>query len=102
MGWQERDGGRRYYTRSTRREGRVVRQYVGAGEAGEAAAAADQQRRATRDAEREAMRVALSRLAVVDAQVIALFSAAETATRAVLLMAGLHRHDRGQWRRKRG
>ncbi|MGO9207751.1 MAG: hypothetical protein ACLQBX_16480 [Candidatus Limnocylindrales bacterium] len=85
-----------------RRDGRVIRQYVGSGEAGEAAAAADKDRRAAREAEREATRSTHSRLADVDAQVDALCDAAETAERACLLMAGYHRHDRGQWRRTRG
>jgi hypothetical protein len=101
MGWQSRGGGRRYYTRSVRRDGRVVRQYVGAGEAGEAAAAADQERRAARNAERVAMRSTLSRLAEVDRQVAVLSEAAETAARAWFLLGGYQRHDRGQWRRRR-
>jgi hypothetical protein len=101
MGWQERSGGRRYYTRSLRREGRVVRQYVGRGDAAEAAAAADRDRRAARDAEREASRLALSRLAEVDRQVAVLCEAAETASRAWLLLGGYQRHDRGQWRLRR-
>jgi hypothetical protein len=102
MAWESRCGGRRYYTRSVRRDGRVVRQYVGGGDVGEAAAAADRDRRAAGDADREAMRVTLSRLAEVDGQVDALSKVTETATRAVLLMSGYHRHDRGRWRRRRG
>jgi len=102
MAWESRGGAGSYYTRSLRRDGRVVRLYVGAGDAGEAAAAADRDRRSTQDAEREAMRSALRRFAEVDAQVTALCDAAETAQRAILLMAGYHRHARGQWRRRRG
>jgi hypothetical protein len=101
MAWETRGGAHRYYTRSTKREGRVMRQYVGAGEAGEAAAAADQERRAARNAEREAMRSTLSRLAEVDRQVAVLCEAAETAARAWPLLGGYQRHDRGQWRRRR-
>jgi hypothetical protein len=101
MPWESRRGAGRYYTRSVRRDGRVIRLYVGGGDVGEAAAAADRDRRAARDAEREAMRSTTSRLAEVDAQVDALCDAAETAQRACLLMAGYHRHDRGQWRRTR-
>ena len=101
MAWQMRGGGRRYYTRSARLNGRVNRLYVGAGDVGEAAAAADRERRATRDAEREAMRLAMRRHAEVDAQVDALCNAAETAARALLLLGGYHRHDRGEWRLRR-
>ena len=101
MAWETRGGTRRYYTRSVRRDGRVVRQYFGTGLCGEAAAAADRERGAARDAAREAMRAALNRLAQADAQVTALCQAAETAARAHLLIAGYHRHDRGRWRRRR-
>ena len=101
MAWQMRGGGRRYYTRSARRNGRVKRLYVGAGDVGEAAAAADRDRRATRDAERESMRSTFSHLAEVDAQVAVLCEAAETAARAWLLLGGYRRHDRGAWRRRR-
>ena len=101
MAWERRGGTGRYYSRSLRRDGRVVRQYVGGGDVGETAAAADRDRRATRDAEREAMRLTLGRLAEVDRQVAVLCEAAETATRACLLLGGYQRHDRGQWRRKR-
>jgi hypothetical protein len=102
MAWEKRGGAHLYYTLSKRREGRVVRQYVGGGDVGEAAAAADQERRATRAAEREAMRLALRRHAEVDRQVAVFCEAAETAARALLLLGGYQRHDRGAWRRRRG
>jgi hypothetical protein len=102
MAWETRGGTARYYTRSTRVEGRVLRQYVGTGGVGEAAASADRERRATRDADREASRLALSRLAEADRHVGVFFEAAETAARACLLLGGYHRHDRGDWRRHRG
>jgi hypothetical protein len=101
MGWERRGGSSRYYSRSLRRDGRVVRQYVGAGEAGEAAASVDQERRAARDAEREAMRSTLGRFAEADRQVAFICEAAETAARAWLLLGGYHQHDRGAWRRRR-
>jgi hypothetical protein len=101
MAWESRGGRGRYYTRSVRRNGRVVREYVGSGSVGEAAAVADRETGAARDAAREAARAALNRLAQADAHVTALCDAAGTAARAHLLIAGYHRHDRGSWRRRR-
>jgi len=101
MAWETRGGPGHYYTRSTRVEGRVLRQYVGTGDVGEATASADHERRAARDAEREARRSTISRLAEMDRQVAVLCEAAETATRASLLLGGYQRHDRGHWRLKR-
>ena len=102
VAWETRRGGtRRYYTRSVRRGGRVVRVYVGTGPHAEAVAAADRERRVNRDARRAATRSTLNRVAEADAKVKAVCDAAETAARAHLLMAGYQRHDRGSWRRRR-
>jgi hypothetical protein len=101
MAWEARGGRGRYYTRSVRHDGRVVREYVGTGRVGEAAAAVDRARQATREAERVATRSTLGLFAKADAEVTALCQAAETAVRAHFLMAGYHRHDRGAWRRRR-
>ena len=102
MAWETRRGGtRRYYTRSVRREGRVVRVYFGTGPHAEAVAAADRERRVNRDARLAAARSTLGRIAEADAKVKALCDAAEAAARAHLLLAGYHRHARGSWRRRR-
>jgi hypothetical protein len=42
MGWEVRPNGRRYYTRSRKVNGKVVRSYVGTGVVGQMAAAADE------------------------------------------------------------
>jgi hypothetical protein len=94
MGW---DRGR-YYTRSRKVNGRVVRQYVGTGEAAEQAARLD----AITRQEREARRAARAELAALDAALDDLAEQTDLLTRAVLAAAGYRRHHRGEWRKKRG
>lgn len=101
VAWETRGGAHLYYTRSARRDGRVVREYIGCGRAGKRAASADFNRRVARQAARDASREAHRRIAEPDAYVTALWDAAETAAKAVLLVAGFHRHARGAWRRRR-
>lgn len=102
MAWETRGGRGKYYTRSVRRDGRVRREYIGTGDVGQAAAAADSRRREGQEADREARRGALRRVSECDDRVRELCEASEIATRAVLLMAGYHRHSRGEWRQRRG
>jgi uncharacterized tellurite resistance protein B-like protein len=101
MGWESRGGSGRYYTRSVRQGGRVLRQYVGTGPGAEAAARADSLRREASEARRVAILSAINEIAQADALVKTVADAAETTTRAALLLAGYHRHDRGAWRRRR-
>jgi hypothetical protein len=100
--WQaSRAGGPAYYYRSTRRNGQVVKQYVGVGPEAEAAAAADAERRAARDARRAADRAERVR---VDAALDLLRDArrwADTLIAAWAAARGFREH-RGQYRRKRG
>lgn len=100
MGWETRERGGRYYTRSRKVNGQVVREYVGNGFAAELAelsdAAARDERAAAADrwrAERKARHDAQAAVALVGTLVEAL-SAAE------LEAAGYHR-AKGEWRRWR-
>ncbi len=97
MGW---DRGR-YYTRSERVNGRVVRQYVGCGKAGELAAEMDARERAQRKAEAQENREEQARYQALDDQLAALDELADMMSRAALVAAGYHQHHRGEWRRKR-
>lgn len=102
MGWETRTHGGRYYTRSWRRNGRVIREYIGAGEAGEQAAAFDALTRDQRQGERAERLCEHSRLDDADAALTAWSAWVEAQLREALTAAGYHQHKRGEWRRKRG
>ena len=102
MGWERRQRGGRYYTRSKKVNGRVVREYVGKGFTGELAAAADERERAQREAQQAAWRAECERIESAIAPLEEFCDAVETLARASLLLAGYHQHHRGEWRRKRG
>ena len=99
MAWEAR-GGRRYYTRSKRVNGRVTREYVGAGAVAELAAAADALRRADRRAAMEARRAEEAGWREALAPLLELSRVVDVVVRAALLVGGYHRHFR-TWRKKR-
>lgn len=101
MGWENRPNGGRYYTRSRREGGRVVREYVGCGQKGEHAAMADAARRAEREAERAMIQAERERAQAIDAELAKLHSTIDLLTRGDLLAAGYERYKR-QWRKRRG
>jgi hypothetical protein len=102
MAWEGRaHSGNRYYTRSHKVHGRVVREYVGSGLIGELAARDDEARR-RQDAE------AAARVRQEQAAWKAAAAEQETVRRltdglvaAALVAVGYHRHDRGAWRKRR-
>ena len=100
MGWERRGNGA-YYYRATKVDGRVVKEYVGAGPLAELAARHDAERRAARAAEAAAQCLEHGRLAAIDAAVDAAHGAVETVLRASLVAAGYRLHRRGEWRRRR-
>jgi hypothetical protein len=100
MGWEVR-GRCRFYTRSRKVAGRVVREYVGTGAVGELAAAADALRRADRRAASEASRAEQARWREALAPLLALSRAADLLARAALLAAGYRQHARSSWRMRR-
>ncbi len=97
MGW---DKGR-YYTRSKKVNGRVVREYFGTDELAEIMAMLDASARAEREAAKEARRAAKAELESLGAGVTELDELADLLADATLLAAGYRQHKRGEWRRKR-
>jgi hypothetical protein len=101
MSWESRARGTRYYTRSIRINGQIIRQYIGRGELAERMAAADRRERECRTTVRYQQQLARTTIERVAAPIIALHEEVNVLTRAALLAAGYHRHH-GEWRRKRG
>ena len=102
MAWETRKRGTRYYTRSLRVAGQVVRQYVGCGELGALAERCDGKARARREGSRRRMRDLHQELMRTGRAVEEEFRQIERVLRAALEAAGYHRHARGEWRRQRG
>ena len=100
VAWERRERGERYYTRSRKVGGRVVREYVGGGLVGELAARTDAEVRERRDAEAADGRAEIQRLEGLVAPVADLYEVAEILARAHLIAAGCHRH-KSEWRRRR-
>jgi hypothetical protein len=102
VAWERRKGGGgRYYTRSRRVGGRVVREYVGCGIVGRLAAELDAQDRTRRTAEVEALRQYRAQLGPSDETIMSLAAACTLIVEATLLAAGLYRHG-GEWRPRGG
>ena len=102
MALETRQRGGVYYYRSRREGDRVVKEYVGGGRAAELMAAIDMRERAERQAKADARRAATARIDAADAEIDDLHRRVELLVRATLLGAGYHRHDRGDWRKRRG
>lgn len=100
MAWETRNSGGRYYTRSKRVDGRVVREYVGTGPVAELVAAQDAERRAERGQQRKACNAERSRLEALVSTVDRFSDALSGLTGLVLVNAGYYRHHRGGWRKK--
>lgn len=100
VAWERRERGDRYYTRSRKVGGRVVREYVGGGLVGELAAQTDAEERQRREAEGTAGRAEVQRMEQLIAPVVELCEVAEILAQAHLIAAGCHRHKH-EWRRRR-
>ena len=99
MGWEPRDN-KCYYFRYRKVDGRVTRQYLGAGAVADLAAADDALRRADRRAAMEARRAEEANWQAALAPLRELCRVADLMARATLLAAGYHRHSRSSWRKR--
>jgi len=100
MGWEYRGAAGPYYTRSLRRDGRVVREYLGCSDGARILAALDDADREERAEARARQLEERGEALAVEAALAELNGATELLMREALKGAGYHRH-RGQWRRKR-
>jgi hypothetical protein len=101
MSWETRRGQGRYYTRSRKVNGRIIREYVGTGLVAELAAQQDVEARAQRLAERERLQHEAARWASTVALLTELSRLLDGLAAAALIAAGYHQHHRGAWRKRR-
>jgi predicted component of type VI protein secretion system len=99
MGWESRKRGRFFY-RSSRQNGRVVKTYIGRGIAGRAAADFLAEARQRRLDQAAAFRTEQARLASPTQALADLDAACSLMIEAILTIAGFHKVD-SKWRKKR-
>ncbi|MCW5853453.1 MAG: hypothetical protein KIT87_25525 [Anaerolineae bacterium] len=100
MGWETRQG-HQYYYRARKVNGRVIRDYLGAGPAAQLAADQDAEAHQRRQAQRQADHEERQRLDALATSIAELDHAIEDLVHATLILAGYHRHHRGAWRKRR-
>lgn len=100
MAWEQR-GDRTYFYRSVRVGTRVIKEYAGGGLAGILADEFDAEQREARQQAEARRRQQRARWADLDREAAALGMFADVLSTAALVEAGYHRHDRGEWRRRR-
>jgi hypothetical protein len=101
MGWKTING-RQYYYRSRREGGRVVTEYVGGGRDAELIAALETVDRDKREGQRYEDRFDRERIEAEDRDFVEWFDRVEAVAVDALEAAGYHRHNRGEWRKRRG
>ena len=101
MPWETRGGSGQYYTRSKRVGGKIVREYLGSGPGAQAIASLDQAAQEVNAVGRSLARRNEQEWNAAHGAVRAFCKDVESAAREALEEAGYHRHDRGQWRKKR-
>ena len=99
MAWEQR-GTHRYYYRSRKIAGRVVKEYVGGGLAGMLAQREDDSRRRKCESARAAFQADRDTFTAAATAHDELSRITDALMKAALVAAGYHRHDRGQWRKR--
>jgi hypothetical protein len=97
MAWERRNDRGRYYTRSRRVGGKVVREYYGAGHIADLASALDDLERERVSEERELWKKEKAAIEEADAPVEALCDSTDELVRAFLLTLGYRKHPQ-KWR----
>jgi hypothetical protein len=100
MAWERRRNGT-YYYRTHKRQGRVIKEYVGTGPLAEIAAERDALARAARSEAAEKKRQEQATMRALDAPVEAFGDSLDILTRANLLLAGYYCHHGSEWRKRR-
>ena len=101
MSWERRARGGRYYTRSRRKGGRIVREYIGTGPTAEMVARYDALERERLAIERASVSARRAADAELERAVAEADQTAELMARLALIAAGYHRHHGGEWRKRR-
>jgi hypothetical protein len=99
MAW---DKSGRYYSRSRRVNGHVVRVYLGGGPVGRLAAYQDAEKHRERAEARAARMAERAELGALAACVRDLDDVADLLVQAAMLATGHRQHNRGEWRKRRG
>jgi hypothetical protein len=101
MAWETRKGKGRYYTRSRRIDGRIVREYLGKDEMAHISALIDEEARLERQEERQCLRIEREATDAVDDLLRQMFNEVDLTVRLSLEATGYHRHKRSEWRKRR-
>jgi len=100
MGWENRKGGRYFYTKQ--REGsRVMSTYLGQSEAARLIDEVSSRRRACTRAFYAEKAAEIEEIIAEDEAADEIFAAVDNLMREALTAAGFHQHKRGEWRRAR-
>jgi hypothetical protein len=100
MSWETRANGKRYYTRSRRVNGRIVREYVGGGSIGELSEQMDAIEREERQQRAETIREAKAERDRFDELLTEFETVTDNIGRGLLIAAGYHQHNRSEWRKR--